>query len=205
VRDEPARVLEAPPLDPREESRYGLPAVSDSRATRYEHCARALNHGLRFGPHGLPLMGSGDWNDGMNRVGREGFGESVWLAFFLYDTLRQFADQAERRGDAEFALKCRSQAQRLQQSIDTHAWDGSWYLRAFFDNGQLLGSTRSSQCQIDLLPQAWAVLSGAADPARARQALRAALDRLADPKARLIRLFDPAFDGPELEPGYIRG
>jgi cellobiose phosphorylase len=205
VLDEKVPFLEAPALDPAEESRYGLPHVSDRQATLYEHCVLALNHGLRYGPHGLPLMGSGDWNDGMNRVGHKGSGESVWLAFFLYDTLRSFADLAERRGDQPYALKCRAEAERLREKIETVAWDGQWYLRAFFDDGQTLGSSKNSQCQIDLLPQAWAVISGAADPARAEQALQTALDRLVDPDARLIRLFAPPFDGTVMDPGYIRG
>jgi len=205
VLDEKVPFLEAPALDPAEESRYGLPHVSDRQATLYEHCVLALNHGLRYGPHGLPLMGSGDWNDGMNRVGRKGSGESVWLAFFLYDTLRSFADLAERRGDQPYALKCRAEAERLREKIETVAWDGQWYLRAFFDDGQTLGSSKNSQCQIDLLPQAWAVISGAADPARAEQALQTALDRLVDPEARIIRLFAPPFDGTVMDPGYIRG
>jgi cellobiose phosphorylase len=205
VLDEQTPFLEAPQLDPAVDSQYGLPRVSDRQATLYEHCVRALNHGLRYGPHGLPLMGCGDWNDGMNRVGREGSGESVWLAFFLYDTLRSFADLAQGHGNDDYARKCRTEADRLREKIEANTWDGRWYLRAFFDDGRPLGSSQNDQCQIDLLPQAWAVLSGAADPLRAEQALQAALDRLVDPDARLIRLFAPPFDGTLLDPGYIRG
>ena len=205
VLDELAPFLEAPALAPAEESRYGLPQISGDRASLYEHCVRALKHGLRFGPHGLPLMGGGDWNDGMNRVGRGGKGESIWLAFFLYETLRSFAELAHRRGDHEFADKCRAEADRLRQRIEANAWDGQWYLRAFFDDGRILGSHNSPQCQVDLLPQAWAVLSGAADPARAAQALGEALERLVDAPHRVVRLFDPPFDGTEMDPGYIRG
>ena len=205
VLDEQTAFLEAPPLDPAEDSRYGLPRISDRQATLYDHCVRALDRGMRYGTHGLPLMGCGDWNDGMNRVGHKGSGESVWLAFFLYDTLDSFADLAERRGDNTYAYKCRAEARNLREKIDAHAWDGRWYLRAFFDDGQPLGSVHNSQCQIDLLPQAWAVLSGAADPKRAEQALQEALDRLVDPQARLIRLFSPPFDGDSMDPGYIRG
>ncbi len=205
VLDEQTAFLEAPPLDPAEESRYGQPRVSDRQATLYDHCVRALDRGMRYGPHGLPLMGCGDWNDAMNRVGHKGSGESVWLAFFLYDTLGSFANLAERRGDHPYAQKCQAEARSLREKIDAHAWDGQWYLRAFFDDGQPLGSARNSQCQMDLLPQAWAVLSGAADPQRAGQALQAALNRLVDPQARTIRLFDPPFDGTVMDPGYIRG
>jgi cyclic beta-1,2-glucan synthetase len=205
VLDEPTAFLEAPPLEPGEESRYGLPRVSDRRATLWDHCVRALDRGLRYGAHGMPLMGSGDWNDGMNRVGREGTGESVWLAFFLHSVLDAFGRLAERRGDNEYAAKCLSEARGLSERIDANAWDGRWYLRAFFDDGRPLGSAANSYCQIDLLPQAWAVLSGAGDPARAKQALEAALERLVDPRAATIRLFDPPFDGTEMDPGYIRG
>ncbi|NQU75592.1 MAG: cyclic beta 1-2 glucan synthetase, partial [Planctomycetes bacterium] len=205
VLDEQIPFLEAPALAPTEESCYGLPQISENRASLYEHCVRAIKHGLRFGPHGLPLMGGGDWNDGMNRVGLEGKGESVWLAFFLYDTLLSFAELAQQRNDQEFAAKCRSEADHLRQRIEASAWDGQWYLRAFFDDGRALGSQDSPQCQVDLLPQAWAVLSGAADPRRAAQALSAALDRLVDKSHRVVRLFDPPFDGEVLDPGYIRG
>ncbi len=205
ILDEETAFLEAPPLERGEESRYGLPRVSDRRVTLWEHCVRALDRGLRYGTHGLPLMGSGDWNDGMNRVGHEGTGESVWLAFFLHNVLTSFAQLADRRGDPAYAEKYRSEASGLGERIDANAWDGEWYLRAFFDDGQPLGSAQNSYCQIDLLPQAWAVISGAADPDRARQALETSLSRLVDPGAATIRLFDPPFDGTEMDPGYIRG
>lgn len=205
ILDEPISFLESPPLEPGEESHYGLPRVSDRHAALWDHCVRALDYGLQFGTHGLPLMGSGDWNDGMNRVGRGGKGESVWLAFFLCDVLESFAKLAQSRGDHACAEKCRSEARRLSERIDAVAWDGSWYLRAFFDDGRPLGSAQNSQCQIDLLPQSWAVISGATDPHRARQALEAAMARLVDPDAAMIRLFDPPFNGTELDPGYIRG
>jgi cellobiose phosphorylase len=205
ILDEQTAFLEAAPLEPGEESRYGLPRVSDRRATLWDHCVRALDRGMRYGSHGLPLMGGGDWNDGMNRVGRQGSGESVWLAFFLHDVLDSFAKLAQRRGDLAYAEKCRSEARGLSERIDANAWDGRWYLRAFFDDGRPLGSAKNSHCQIDLLPQAWAVLSGAADPHRAQQALEAALERLVDSRAAMIRLFEPPFDGTEMDPGYIRG
>ena len=204
VWDEQIPFLEASLLEPAEESHYGMPQVSEKSATVYEHCIRAIDHAIRFGSHGLPLMGSGDWNDGMNRVGCEGSGESVWLGFFLYDILLSFAGVAQQRGDKEYAEKCHAQAQRLQDNIETNAWDGQWYLRAFFDDGSPLGSVRNSQCSIDLLPQAWAILSGAASSERANQALQSALTRLIEPKTRTIRLLDPPFDGTVMDPGYIR-
>ncbi|MFA6133277.1 MAG: glucoamylase family protein [Phycisphaerae bacterium] len=205
ILDEPTAFLEAPPLEPGEESRYGLPRISDRRATLWDHCVRALDRGMRYGAHGMPLMGCGDWNDGMNRVGHAGTGESVWLAFFLHNVLDSFAKLAQKRGDPAYAEKCHSEARGLSERIDANAWDGRWYLRAFFDDGRPLGSAQNSQCQIDLLPQAWAVLSGAANPDRARGALETSLGRLVDPHAAMIRLFEPPFDGAEMDPGYIRG
>lgn len=204
VLDEQTPFLEAAPLEPTEESHYGMPQVSEKSASVYDHCVRAIDHALRYGSHGLPLMGTGDWNDGMNRVGCEGSGESVWLGFFLYGILQSFAGVAQQRGDNEYAEKCRAQAQQLRDKIEANAWDGQWYLRAFFDDGSPLGSAGNRQCSIDLLPQAWAILSGAADPKRAYQALQSALARLIEPKTRTIRLLDPPFDGTVMDPGYIR-
>ncbi len=177
---------------------------SEKSASVYEHCVRAIDHALQYGSHGLPLMKAGDWNDGMNRVGWKGSGESVWLAFFLYDILQSFAVIAEQRGDNEYAQKCRTQARQLQNNVETNGWDGQWYLRAFFDDGSPLGSALNSQCRIDLLPQVWAILSGAADPKRANQALQSALTQLIEPKTRTIHLLDPPFDGTLMDPGYIR-
>jgi len=205
ILDEQTAFLDAAPLEPGEKSRYGLPRVSDRRATLWDHCVRALDRGMRYGTHGLPLMGCGDWNDGMNRVGHQGSGESVWLGFFLHDVLDSFAKLAQRRGDHAYAEKCHSEARGLSERIDASAWDGRWYLRAFFDDGLPLGSAQNSHCQIDLLPQVWAVISGAADPHRSQQALEASLERLVDPHAAMIRLFEPPFDGTEMDPGYIRG
>jgi cyclic beta-1,2-glucan synthetase len=205
ILDEQASFLEAPPLEPGEESHYSLPRVSDRHATLWDHCVRAIDRGMRYGTHGLPLMGCGDWNDGMSRVGQQGTGESVWLAFFLYDVLTSFAKLALGRGDQAYADKCRSEAQGLSRNIDANAWDGQWYLRAFFDDGKSLGSAQNSQCQIDLLPQAWAVISKAVDPNRARQAMDSVLGRLVDPAVAMIRLFEPPFDDTESDPGYIRG
>ncbi len=205
VLDEQVPFLEARPLKPEEEANYGLPNRTEESATLYEHCVRAIEHGLRFGDHGLPLIGGGDWNDGMNRVGHLGRGESVWLAFFLYDVLTQFARLARGHGDPAFAERCLAQARKLQQNIERHAWDGEWYRRAYFDSGEPLGSRDNPECQIDSLPQSWSVISGAGDPDRSRRAMRSVDSRLVNSDAGLIQLFDPPFDRSPLNPGYIKG
>jgi len=205
VLDEPIAFLEGRPLKAEEESYFDLPNRSEASGTLYQHCVRAIEHGLRFGEHGLPLMGCGDWNDGMNLVGKEGRGESVWLAFFLYDVLTQFAELARRHKDAVFAEHCLAQAYQLRQNIEQHGWDGQWYRRAYFDNGEPLGSRTNPECQIDSLPQSWSVISRAGDPERARQAMQAVDERLVRRDAGLIQLFDPPFDQSSLNPGYIKG
>ena len=205
VLDEKIPFLEARPVKPEEEAYYDLPNRSEELATLYQHCVRAIEHGLKFGEHGLPLIGCGDWNDGMNLVGHEGRGESVWLAFFLYSVLTQFAGLARARNDIAFADRCRAQARQLQQNIEQHAWDGAWYRRAYFDNGDPLGSSANPECQIDSLPQSWSVISGAGDPARSREAMQSVDQRLVRRDARLIQLFDPPFDKSSLNPGYIKG
>jgi cellobiose phosphorylase len=192
-------------LKEHEESYYDLPAPSGESGTLYDHCARAVRHGLRNGAHGLPLMGSGDWNDGMNLVGIEGRGESVWLAFFLCDVLRQFAPVAAARGDQPTADTCAAAIAALQAAIEREAWDGAWYKRAFFDDGSPLGSASNPECQIDSLPQSWSVLSGAGDPGRAATAMASVNDRLVRRREGLIQLFDPPFDRSSLNPGYIKG
>jgi len=205
VLDEAIPLLEARQLKPEEEACYDLPNRSEEAVTLYEHCVRAIERGLTFGEHGLPLMGCGDWNDGMNLVGIKGRGESVWLAFFLYDVLTQFAGLARTRNDLPFAERCVTQARQLQQNIEQHAWDGAWYRRAWFDNGEPLGSSTNQECQIDSLPQSWSVISGAGDLSRARQAMQSVDRRLVRREAGLIQLFDPPFDKSALDPGYIKG
>ena len=205
VLDEPAPFLEGRPLPPGEESSYDLPHAADERAPLYEHCLRAVRYGLRFGPHGLPLIGAGDWNDGLNRVGLEGRGESVWLGFFLLDVLARFAVLAAQRNDTAAVQQCEAAARTLRANVEAHAWDGGWYRRAYFDDGRALGSADSPECRIDSLPQSWAVLSGAADPARAATAMQAVMDQLADSELRLVRLFRPPFDTAPWDPGYIKG
>jgi cellobiose phosphorylase len=205
ILDEKISFLEDRPLKPEEEAYYNLPNRSEESATLYQHCVRAIEHGLNFGQHGLPLMGCGDWNDGMNRVGNLGRGESVWLAFFLYDVLTQFAQLARARRDTVFAERCIAQARQLQLNIEQHAWDGQWYRRAYFDNGEPLGSQTDPECQIDSLPQSWSVISGAGEPLRSRQAMQSVDQRLVRRDAGLIQLFDPPFDKSPLDPGYIKG
>jgi cellobiose phosphorylase len=205
VLDECVSFIEGRPVNVDEESYYDLPQRSGESGTLYEHCVRAIKHGLSFGAHGLPLIGSGDWNDGMNLVGEKGRGESVWLGFFLYDVLQRFAELARRRGDAEFADQCVHQSVQLQQTIEAHGWDGDWYRRAYFDDGTPLGSYTNEECQIDATVQSWAVLSGAANPARARLAMARVDQRLVRRDSRLIQIFAPPFDQSAAQPGYIKG
>ncbi|MBW6508860.1 MAG: glycosyl transferase [Desulfuromonadales bacterium] len=205
ILDEVVPFLEGRLLGPEEEAYYDQPQRSSEVATLYEHCARAINHGLRFGEHQLPLMGCGDWNDGMNLVGHQGKGESVWLAWFLYENLNLFTTLARAHNDPDFADLCSEQAAQLRSNIETHAWDGAWYRRAWFDDGTPLGSSRNDECQIDSISQSWAVLSGGGDPGRARQAMAALDQRLVRRDAQLIQLLTPPFDQSALEPGYIKG
>jgi len=205
VLDESVPFIEGRAVKPGEEAYFDLPARSEESASLYQHCVRAIENGLRFGSHGLPLMGGGDWNDGMNLVGEQGRGESVWLAFFLFTVLRQFAELADRCNDTQFAVRCREQAALLQSNIEKHAWDGDWYLRAFFDNGEPLGSRSNLECQIDSLSQSWAVISGATDSQRSQRAMQSVDDRLVMREEGLIRLFRPPFDRSKLDPGYIKG
>jgi cellobiose phosphorylase len=187
-----------------EESYYDLPSASRQSATLYDHCARAVRHGLRLGAHGLPLMGSGDWNDGMNLVGIHGKGESVWLAFFLCDVLRKFGPVAASRGDADFAETCRKSEVEIRAAADATAWDGAWYRRAYFDDGSPLGSAGNPECQIDSIPQSWSVLSGGHTDRQAT-AMASVLGKLVRPQSGIIQLFDPPFDKSDMNPGYIRG
>ncbi|RBL68758.1 cyclic beta 1-2 glucan synthetase [Pseudomonas sp. MWU13-2625] len=205
VLDESAGYLEGRALNADEESYYDLPGASDLREPLYRHCVRAIEHSLGRGTHGLPLMGSGDWNDGMNRVGYLGRGESVWLGFFGCHVLKHFALVAGRYGDDEFAQRCSENAARLQESLEAAAWDGAWYRRAWFDDGQPLGSSINDECRIDSIAQSWSVLSGAGSAKRQRLAMQA-LDRyLVKPEIRAILLLDPPFDKGALDPGYIKG
>ncbi|MEK7354799.1 MAG: phosphorylase, partial [Bdellovibrionota bacterium] len=197
--------IEGPLLLPGQEDSYYTPTTSVSAASLFEHCARALDKSLGTGAHGLPLMGAGDWNDGMNRVGHGGQGESVWLAWFLYTNLLQFAPIAERGGDFTRSKKWTMHAERLRVAVEREAWDGRWYRRAYFDDGTPLGSSKSDECRIDSLTQTWAVLSRGADPERAKLAMEAVEEFLVRAKNQMILLFTPAFDKTPLDPGYIKG
>ena len=205
VLDEMVFSLEGRAVNPEDDSYYDLPARSETKTSLYQHCVRAILRGLRFGEHGLPLMGSGDWNDGMNLVGVQGKGESVWLAFFLYDTLTQWANLARDYGDADFADRCKTEATQLQRDIEQHAWDGEWYRRAYFDDGTPLGSHTNVECQIDSISQSWSVLSGAGETTRSHTAMASLNQRLVRHDAALIQLLDPPFDTSALDPGYIKG
>jgi len=205
VLDETVPFLEGRAVHPDDESYYDMPGQAGDSASLYQHCVRAVRYGFRFGPHGLPLMGSGDWNDGMNMVGIHGKGESVWLGFFLYEVLQQFSQLARQHGDAPFADECDAVRTRLRESIESHAWDGQWYRRAYFDDGTPLGSATNAECRIDSISQSWSVLSGAGDPARAGRAMEALDSQLVRRDASLIQLLDPPFDESSLDPGYIRG
>jgi cellobiose phosphorylase len=205
ILDETAHFLAGRPVNPEDDSYYDLPGASDESASVYQHCVRAILHGLKFGTHGLPLIGSGDWNDGMNLVGRHGKGESVWLAFFFCHVLGEFAKVARLHDDSSFADRCESEAMQLRQRIEQNAWDGQWYRRAYFDDGSPLGSIDNAECQIDSVAQSWAVLSGAGDAERSRMAMNAVDARLVRRDHALIQLLDPPFDTSDLDPGYIRG
>ena len=205
ILDEVVPFLEAPVLKPGQEDDYGLPAVSKESGTLYEHCVRALDHARNVGSHGLSLMGTGDWNDGMNRVGALGRGESVWNSWFLIATLRDFAKLAGSRGDHARAATCLERAEALRSAIEANAWDGAWYRRAYFDDGTPLGSATNAECQIDSIAQSWAAISGVADPSRVESAMRSVDERLVHDKDGVILLFTPPFDDGTLQPGYIKG
>ncbi len=206
VLDEAVGFIEGRAVTPEEEGYYDMPTPSTQRGTLYTHCIVALERGCRLlGERGIPLMGTGDWNDGMNRVGDQQRGESVWLGFFLHDTLRRFTVLANARGDAARAQWCQEQAEHLRQNLEQHAWDGAWYRRAWFDNGAPLGSSQNEECRIDSISQSWSVLSGVATPERAGQALDSLYTHLVRKDAKLIQLLDPPFDQTTEDPGYIRG
>ncbi|HEJ9094514.1 TPA: glucoamylase family protein [Serratia odorifera] len=205
ILEEQIGYLQARQLAPGEESAYEQPTASSEKETLYQHGARALKHGLTFGEHGLPLMGAGDWNDGMNMVGLEGRGESVWLGFFLFHILQRYGKLAERRNDRQLATLCREQAETLKKNLHSHAWDGEWYRRGYFDSGEPLGSHSASECKIDAIAQSWSILSGGGEPTRSQQAMQSLDRHLVDTEAGLIKLLTPPFDGNGPNPGYIRG
>jgi cyclic beta-1,2-glucan synthetase len=204
VLDERLPFLDAPQLTPEEHEAYGRPSVASEDGSLYEHCIRAIERAITRGPHGLPLIGSGDWNDGMNRVGLGGRGESVWLGWFLSSVLESFARLAEGRADSEHATRFRNEAVRLAASLE-QAWDGDWYRRAYFDDGTALGSAQNEECRIDSISQSWSVLSGSALQGRAERAIDSVRTHLVRRDARVVPLLTPPFDHSAAEPGYIKG
>jgi cyclic beta-1,2-glucan synthetase len=202
---EPVPFIEGQGLAPGEHDAYFRPALSDESASLFEHCARGLDQGLGLGSHGLPLIGTGDWNDGLNRVGELGRGESVWLGWFLYTALRNFTPLAEARGEHTRAARWRAHAQALQTALERDGWDGNWYRRGYFDDGTPFGSSTNAECRIDSIAQSWSVISGAAGPIRAGRAMAAVDDLLVRRDTGLALLFTPPFDRTALDPGYIKG
>ncbi len=205
ILDEQILFLNGPPVPAGKDDAYFLPQTSSGKATLFEHCARALDLGLSVGAHGLPLIGTGDWNDGMNRVGHEGKGESVWLAWFLHTTLWEFAKVAEARGETARAETWRLHVGDLKSAVERSGWDGEWYRRAYFDDGSPLGSAVNAECRIDSIAQSWGVLSGAADPARAARAMASLDAHLLRRKEGLALLLTPPFEHAVPSPGYIQG
>ena len=203
--NEKISLLSAPPLAQGEMERYNQFSLAEQPRSLFEHCLLAIDKGATKGPHGLPLIGTGDWNDGLNRVGENGQGESVWLAWFLCDVLNRFASLCELVGDVETAQRMRLQARDYAAAVEQSGWDGAWYRRATFDDGAPLGSIQNTECQIDAIAQSWAVLSRMGDAQRSRQAMQSVQDRLIRPEDRLVLLFTPPFDKTRRDPGYIKG
>ena len=204
ILNEEVPFIESPILKETEMERYEVPNISDDVATVYEHCIRAIEKALNFGDRGLPLMGGGDWNDGMNKVGYQGKGESVWLGWFLATVLREFLPVCELMEDYEHMGKYKNVINQLKEALKNNAWDGEWYLRAFFDDGTPLGSKENSECMIDSISQSWSIISGLADEERVKIALESVEKYLINEEEGIISLLTPAFSDSELDPGYIK-
>ena len=205
ILDEEVPFLKADVLAEGEHEKYFEPQISDEKASVFEHCRRAIEKGCTSGPNGLPLIGGGDWNDGLNRVGIEGKGESVWLAWFCVDVLNSFAEICDARGEKKLATDYRKRAKTYVANIEKNAWDGAYYRRGYFDDGTPLGSHLSDEAKIDSLPQSWSVIAGGGDAARSRMAMDAVEEHLIDKEKAIVKLFTPAFDKTEKDPGYIKG
>jgi cyclic beta-1,2-glucan synthetase len=203
--DEVVPFLEGDTLAAGQLESYFQPRVSQTRATLFEHCARALDRSLAVGTHGLPLIGTGDWNDGMNRVGQEGKGESVWLGWFLHTILWEFAKIADARGEHKRAETWRLHVSALKAALEREGWDGEWYRRAYFDDGTPLGTASDKECRIDSIVQSWGVISGAAEPARGARAMAAVNQHLVRRPEGLDLILTPPFDKTDHDPGYIKG
>ena len=205
VLDEIVPFLEGAVLKEGQDESLFQPNVAQEPASLYEHCARALDVSLSLGAHGLPLIGTGDWNDGMNRVGEKGRGESVWLGWFLLATIDAFAPYAQAHGDHERVARWQQCAANVRVALESAGWDGQWYRRGYYDDGTPLGSNESAECKIDAIAQSWSVMSGVADPAHAAQAMAAVDERLIRRDDKIALLFTPPFDRTPLDPGYIKG
>lgn len=205
ILDDEVSFIEAEPLKGCEDERYIVPNVSDKKDTIFNHCIRAIDRSLKFGAHGIPLMGSGDWNDGMNTVGNKGKGESVWLGWFLYDILNKFSKLSSAKGQKDLSQKYLTYADKIRNSIEENAWDGSWYTRAFFDDGSPLGSSANTECKIDSIAQSWAAISGGGDITKVKEAVKSAENYLVKKENGIILLFTPPFDKSKPSPGYIKG
>ena len=205
ILDQVVPFLEGKPLEAQETESLFVPSISHMAGTLLEHCRRAIARSATSGPHGLPLIGSGDWNDGLNRVGLGGKGESVWLAWFEICVLRDFADLLDLRELDEEAKACRARAAELAQTVDAQAWDGAWYRRGYYDDGTPLGSKENAEARIDSLPQTWAAISGTGDSDRVEIALRSLEENLVRESDELILLFTPPFDKTTADVGYIKG
>ena len=197
--------LRGKPLAPEQDELYGEAEIAEETGSLYEHCLRAIRRALRFGSHGIPLMGSGDWNDGMSNVGSKGRGESIWLGWFLYDILRRFALLCRARGDEATAGEYLEQAGKISRALESKGWDGRWYRRAYFDDGTPLGSAENPECSIDSIAQSWAVISGGGRRDRAEEAMSQVETHLVREDEGMILLFTPPFDSSDLKPGYIKG
>ncbi len=205
ILDENVSYLYGEELAPGESEKYTIPNITEEKGSVYEHCIRALEKGIKLGSHGLPLMGSGDWNDGMNSVGDEGKGESVWLGWFVYKVIKDFSRICKIKKDHGTVKKYNDIAEELKKNIDEHAWDGEWYLRAFFDNGETLGSRHNNECRIDSISQSWSAISGAGNNEKVEKAMNSFFRYLVQEEDRLIMLLNPPFDKSEPDPGYIKG
>ena len=203
--DESVSFIEGPKLQHGEHDAFFQPTAAEASASFYEHCARGLDASLAVGAHGLPLIGTGDWNDGMNRVGAQGRGESVWLGWFLAATLRSFAAVAVRHADPERATRWLAHSELLRASLENEAWDGGWYRRGYYDDGSPLGSATNDECRIDSIAQSWSVISALGEPARASAAMAAVDTQLLNRAVALAQLFTPPFDRTTQDPGYVKG
>ncbi|MCH7411627.1 hypothetical protein MM239_19735 [Belliella sp. DSM 111904] len=205
ILNENASYINARSLEATEHEVYLHPDTLEQDGSMYEHCCKAIDVSLKFGINGLPLIGGGDWNDGMNRVGELGQGESIWLGFFLYDILIKFKKYCHNMDDPSRGNKYALIANQLKKNLNNKGWDGSWYLRAFYDDGSTIGSSLNEECKIDAISQAWSIISGAASQERGEKSLKSLEHHLVSEQKKIIRLLTPPFDKTAKDPGYIKG